>query len=146
MRGLLGWLCIISVVTTTPEYRAALWWCARFPQGRCTIVVGDAHHAARTEHTLHLAQGAQRLAEMLHQCLREHGIEAGVRVWELVDRGGLEADIRNTALDCHDASAAYLGRLDVDADDLAGRDRHGQVDGDQPGPQPQSSTRMPGRR
>src|SRR5215831_7351049 len=67
---------------------------------------------------------------MLHHRLREHGIEAGVEIGQLVDRGGLEADIRNTALGRHGASAVDLGWVDVDANDLTGRDRLGKADGD----------------
>jgi hypothetical protein len=59
--------------------------------------------------------------------MREHSIEACVRVGQLVDRGGLEADIRNTVLGCDSPSTVNLGWLCVDADDLAGCDGLGQA-------------------
>ncbi|GAB4700064.1 hypothetical protein MOKP118_35280 [Mycobacterium avium subsp. hominissuis] len=95
-------------------------------------VVGVAHRhdAARPAHAPHLAQGGDRIGQVLEHLMGVDDIERVVGEVETVHVGGAERDVGQIPLLGFGAGHFQDVRRLVDGGDLPGRDPRGQVGGD----------------
>src|SRR5437667_12691183 len=93
------------------------------------VVVAQAKQPARREHAPDFAQRSQRLGQVLDAGVGISTVERGIGERQLIQALYFEAGVGKATLFGATAGGLNLARLDVDADDLRGRDELGHVGG-----------------
>jgi hypothetical protein len=116
--------------------------------GHATAPIGCVHtcQSPTTHHAAHLAQDRERIRNVLDGRIGEDCIEATVRELERFPLADREAQVGNPLRRRERTRRIDLRRLDVDANDFAGATARANPRVIEPGPQPTSSTRIPGCR